>query len=106
MREKSYIETRKRGKNREREKTRESRKVESRETDPIRRKGKRILWNGGCASGGGTLSHDAADAGATGNGQGVGREREVVGGLRRIPRAVGSDGGSDGGGGVDPCTAI
>lgn len=84
---------------------RESRKVESRETDPIRRKGKRILWNGGCASDG-TLSHDAADAGATGNGQGVGREREVVGGLRRIPRAVGSDGGSDGGGGVDPCTAI
>lgn len=47
MREKSYIERRKRGKNREREKTRESRKVESRETDPIRRKGKRILRNGG-----------------------------------------------------------
>jgi len=38
--------------------------------------------------------------------------REVVGGLRRIPRAVGSDGSGDGdngdsgGGGVDPCTAI
>lgn len=42
-------------------------------------------------------------------GEGRVTEREVVGGLRRIPRAVGSDGSGDGdgdGGGVDPCTAI
>lgn len=44
------------------------------------------------------------------------KEREVVGGLRWIPRAVGSgdgdggggdgDGGGGSGDGVDPCTAI
>lgn len=65
------------------------------ETDPIRRKGESDARGG----------ERAAPCRTKGYGErsGEGREREVVGGLRRIPRAVGSDGG---GGGVDPCRAI
>lgn len=85
-----------RGKNREREKTRERvKKGRVKRDGPNPPEGKAHPAERGVSERRRhPVTRRCADAGATGNGQGVGREREVVGGLRRIPRAVGSDGGS------------
>lgn len=60
-----------RGKNREREKTRERvKKGRVKRDGPNPPEGKAHPVERGVRASGGTLSHDAADAGATGNGQG------------------------------------